>query len=149
MGGNQIRTLLGDKLGLTTSQKNEAMDLLKSGASYDDFKNLLKTYDLNSQTINQIRPSVNAYISSLASSPTPTPTPAPTPQTIGPLAPGVESIPSTPAFDGVNPYTGYGVPPGPVFAGSGVPEIVGKSSTIFGYNGGLGVGVGVLTGGTP
>ena len=123
-GGPALREAL-QKFGLKTAQINEALKHLKGGGDFKSLKGILRKQGFDG--LGDLRGAVNTYLST--GSPAPAATPTPTIQTIGPLAPGVESIPTTPAFEGVNPYTGLLPAPTPTPL---YPNIVEDFPTISG-----------------
>ena len=93
---SDIRKLLKD-LGLSTKQRNEALDYLKGGGDFKGFKNLLKGYGFSG--IGDLRNPVQTYLETLgggtAPAPQPTPTPTPTP-TVTPTPPPAPTPTPTP-----------------------------------------------------
>ena len=117
-GGPALREAL-QKFGLKTSQINEAMKHLKGGGDFKSLKGILRKEGFSG--LGDLKGAVSTYLS----------TGSPAPQTTGPLAPGVESIPSTPEF-GENPYAGLFPAPTPTPSTPLYPGLVDQFPTISG-----------------
>lgn len=143
-GSAAIRQLLRDDYKLTEGQIKKTMDYLRRGdATFKGFKEVLKEFDIKGGTnLDPLKDTIRDFIasgtsgsststgtsgSSTATPVMPTITQPSTPQVVGPLAPGVTSIPTNPLFEGVDPYSGFTPTPSPTYTDAELADLFGAN----------------------